>query len=165
MVPNDDGRTFNPMLYNFRVSPKTGNEKEFTLQQPFATLFDNLITVLWSVFSKNTNIQIGKIFYFLQTKKKKNTYLSESYYFFLCVSGVNQLQWALEFMRVMKTDYGYSLTMQYVVNNLEDQLLLLYAKIGQKMVENDKTAKKEQEEAEAKDKEKKGWYLYLPTYF
>lgn len=68
-------------------------------------------------------------------------------------------------MRVMKTDYGYSLTMQYVVNNLEDQLLLLYAKIGQKMVENDKTAKKEQEEAEAKDKEKKGWYLYLPTYF
>lgn len=84
MVPNDDGRTFNPMLYNFRVSPKTGNEKEFTLQQPFATLFDNLITVLWSVFSKNTNIQIGKIFLFSAKKKKKTrTYQKVIIFFYV----------------------------------------------------------------------------------
>lgn len=156
MIPNDDGHLFNPMLYNFRVSPKCGSDKEFTLQQPFATLFDNLITVLWSVFNKKTNIQIGKIV-LLPTTKKYN-YLSKMNGFFnsllfslfkICFSGVNQLQWALEFMRVMKTDYGYSLTMQYVVIELEDLLISLYAKIGQKMVENINMSKKEQEVGKA----------------
>lgn len=53
--------SFIPVLYNFRVTPPPSSNKTFALQQPFATLFDNLITVLWSVYGKNSKIQIGKL--------------------------------------------------------------------------------------------------------
>jgi len=54
--------TFHPMMYNFQVEPQlTGFRKTFALQLPFATLFDNLIAVLWSVYCKQSTFQIGKI--------------------------------------------------------------------------------------------------------
>lgn len=55
-----DESKFTPMLYHFRIRPQRSSDKPFALQQPFATLFDNLITVLWSVYNKQSKIQIGK---------------------------------------------------------------------------------------------------------
>ncbi|XP_022175687.1 uncharacterized protein LOC111037427 [Myzus persicae] len=120
---NSENFAFNPMLYNFRVAPPPGHNKTFSLQQPLATLFDNLITVLWSVYGKKSKIKIG----------------------------VNQLQWALEFLRCMKVDYGYPESIEKIVGELEEQLISLYAKVGEKMQENKR--KKDLEEIE-KEKEK-----------
>ncbi|XP_026818946.1 uncharacterized protein LOC113557570 [Rhopalosiphum maidis] len=119
--------SFSPMLYNFRVSPPPGHNKTFSLQQPFATLFDNLITVLWSVYGKKSKIQIG----------------------------VNQLQWALEFLRCMKVDYGYPESIGKIVGELEEQLISLYAKVGEKMQENKRKKDLEQMEREANEKNSK----------
>lgn len=52
---------FTPQMYKFRVAPARGNIKQFALQMPFSTLFDNLIAVLWSLYNKETKIKSGKI--------------------------------------------------------------------------------------------------------
>lgn len=41
-------------------------------------------------------------------------------------------------MRCMKVDYGYPESMEKIINELEDQLLELYAKIGKKVYETRK---------------------------
>ncbi|XP_050444426.1 uncharacterized protein LOC126847984 isoform X1 [Adelges cooleyi] len=107
------------VLYHFRVQPKATGPT-YALQQPFATLWDNLITVLWSVYGKGSKIQIG----------------------------INQLQWALEFMKCMKIDYGYPESIEKIVNELEDRLISLYAKVGQKLAENNERKKTEEEKAQ-----------------
>ncbi|XP_050426978.1 uncharacterized protein LOC126837198 [Adelges cooleyi] len=118
---------FVPVLYHFRVQPKTTG-KTYALQQPFATLWDNLITVLWSVYGKGSkNIQIG----------------------------ITQLQWALEFMKCMKVDYGYPESIEKIVNELEDQLIALYAKVGQKLHEI-KEKKAQEEKARKENEENNG---------
>lgn len=65
------------------------------------------------------------------------------------VIGVNQLQWALEFMRCMKVDYGYPESIGKIVNELENQLITLYAKVGKKIQERNK--QKEEEELNKND--------------
>lgn len=65
-APGTSGRQsikFTPQIYKFRVSPVRGNIKQYALQMPFATLFDNLIAVLWSLYNKETKIKSGKINY------------------------------------------------------------------------------------------------------
>lgn len=57
--------------------------------------------------------------------------------FLFFLVGVNQLQWALEFMKCMKSDYGYPQSIERIVGELEDQLIELYAMIGLKLYEND----------------------------
>lgn len=57
--------------------------------------------------------------------------------------GVNQLKWALEFMKCMKSDYGYPQSIERIVGELEDQLIELYAMIGIKLHENDEKLNQE----------------------
>ncbi|XP_050526569.1 uncharacterized protein LOC126897201 [Daktulosphaira vitifoliae] len=116
---------FIPVVYKFRVQPKTRG-KTYALQQPFATLWDNLITVLWSVYSKERKIQIG----------------------------ITQLQWALEFMKCMKVDHGYPESIEKIVGELEDHLIGLYAKVGQKLQDiKEKKAQKEKQQKETDENE------------
>ncbi|XP_060856065.1 uncharacterized protein LOC132933804 [Metopolophium dirhodum] len=119
--------SFSPMLYNFRVAPPPGHNKTFSLQQPLATLFDNLITVLWSVYGKKSKIKIG----------------------------INQLQWALEFLRCMKVNYGYPESIEKIVGELEEQLISLYAKVGEKMQENKRKKDLEEMEKDVNEKNSK----------
>lgn len=51
----------------------------------------------------------------------------------------------------MKVDYGYPESIEKIVGELEEQLISLYAKVGEKMQENKR--KKDLEEIE-KEKEK-----------
>ncbi|VVC27180.1 Hypothetical protein CINCED_3A018569 [Cinara cedri] len=103
--------TFNPVIYTFRTTQQTGREQAFALQQPFATLFDNLITVLWVVYYKKTSLRIG----------------------------INQLQWALQFMQCMKVDNGYPESIGKIVSDLENQLITLYAMVGKVLKEKKKS--------------------------
>lgn len=61
------------------------------------------------------------------------------------------MQWALEFLKCMKTDYNYPASIKKIVSELEDQLIQLYAKVGEKIQED--TRKKEVEQYEM-EKEK-----------
>jgi len=78
--------------------------------------------------------------------------------FFTLFTGINQLQWALEFLRCMKVDYGYPESIEKIVGELEEQLISLYAKVGEKMQENKR--KKDLEEMEKDEKTSKSEYLY-----
>lgn len=73
--------------------------------------------------------------------------------FFCTTTGVNQLQWALEFLRCMKVDYGYPETIEKIVNELEEKLITLYAKVGEKIQE--KKRKKDLEQLEKDENEVK----------
>jgi len=95
------------MLYRFRVSPLSEDPSKFALQLPFAVLFDNLITVLWAIYSKNSKNQIG----------------------------INQIQWALEFLKCMKEGYSYPASIGKIVHEIEEQLIKMYAKVGGKLHE------------------------------
>lgn len=69
---------FKPVLYNFRSPPKS-SEKRYVLQMPFAQLFDNLIAVLWSLYSQQEDKKIfsGKIYsyhYYLYNQHFVNQY-------------------------------------------------------------------------------------------
>lgn len=55
----------------------------------------------------------------------------------------------MEFMRCMKVDYGYPESIEKITNELEDQLIELYAKVGRKLQEL--REKKGQEESKKKD--------------
>lgn len=59
MSNEDEKNAFSPMLYYFRVPPIGDMNKGFSLQQPFAVLFDNLIAVLWSIYGKDSKIKVG----------------------------------------------------------------------------------------------------------
>lgn len=58
----------------------------------------------------------------------------------LRTSGINQLQWALEFMKCMKTDYTYPASMGNIVKDLEIQMIQLYSQVAEKLqeIENEK---------------------------
>lgn len=47
--------------------------------------------------------------------------------------GINQLQWALEFMKCMKTDYTYPTSMGNIVKDLEIQMIQLYSQVAEKL--------------------------------
>lgn len=70
-------------------------------------------------------------------------------------TGVNQLQWALEFLRCMKVDYGYPDSIAKIVGELEEQLISLYAKVGEKMQENKRKKDLEQIEKDVSEKNSK----------
>ncbi|XP_026819418.1 uncharacterized protein LOC113558104 [Rhopalosiphum maidis] len=91
-----------PQIYKFRVAPVRGNIKQFALQMPFSTLFDNLIAVLWSLYNKETKIK----------------------------SGINQIQWALEFLKCLKVDYNYPESIGKIVKTIEKVMIELYSKIN-----------------------------------
>lgn len=48
-------------------------------------------------------------------------------------TGINQVQWALEFLKCMKVDYSYPESIRIVVHVLEKYLLQLYAIVGEKL--------------------------------
>ncbi|XP_025191206.1 uncharacterized protein LOC112591583 [Melanaphis sacchari] len=91
-----------PKIYKFRVAPVRGNVKQFALQMPFSTLFDNLIAVLWSLYNKETTIK----------------------------SGINQMQWALEFLKCLKVDYNYPESIGKIVKTIEKVMIEIYSKIN-----------------------------------
>lgn len=66
---------------------------------------------------------------------------------------MSQLHWALEFIKCMKVDYGYPESIAKIVNELEDQLIGLYAMVGKKMYTDKQN--KELEIATKDDKETK----------
>lgn len=70
-------------------------------------------------------------------------------------TGVNQLQWALEFLRCMKVDYGYPDSIAKITGELEEQLISLYAKVGEKMQENKRKKDLEQIEKDVSEKNSK----------
>lgn len=71
---------------------------------------------------------------------------------FVCLLGITQLQWALEFMKCMKIDYGYPESIEKIVGELEDQLIGLYAKVGQKLHDiKEKKAQDDKQQKEATD--------------
>ncbi|XP_003247091.1 uncharacterized protein LOC100574014 [Acyrthosiphon pisum] len=94
--------TLRPLIYSFRVAPVRGNIKQSALQLPFSVLFDNLIAVLWSMYNKETQIR----------------------------SGINQIQWALEFLKCLKVDYNYPECIGKIVKILEKNMIELYSKIN-----------------------------------
>ncbi|VVC45954.1 Hypothetical protein CINCED_3A017099 [Cinara cedri] len=109
--------------------PQIGSDQAYALQQPFATLFDNLITVLWVVYNKKSTLKIG----------------------------INQLQWALEFMRSMKVEYGYPECIGKIVSEFEDQLIMLYSMVGKKIDENNQKNEVEISEKNVNDKSSKSF--------
>ncbi|KAL4135353.1 hypothetical protein QTP88_006968 [Uroleucon formosanum] len=94
--------TLRPKIYSFRVAPVRGNIKQSALQLPFSILFDNLIAVLWSIYNKETQMR----------------------------SGINQIQWALEFLKCLKVDYNYPESIGKIVKVLEKNMIELYSKIS-----------------------------------
>ncbi|VVC25304.1 Hypothetical protein CINCED_3A012407 [Cinara cedri] len=128
----DQNKSFKPVLYSFRVPPQNRDSSKFALQLPFATLFDNLIAVLWSVYGKDPTIR----------------------------SGINQVQWALEYMKCMKLDYSYPESIRSIIYVLEKQLMELYAQVGEKLYQSkkqelDKNTKDENEHTSQNLEEKK----------
>lgn len=150
-----------PMLYQFRVTH--GNDKTFALQQPFATLFDNLIAVLWSVYGKKSTIQIGTQQTVHSVVINTNTVAYHIYGELILFNfpGINQLQWALEFLKCMKVDYNYPASIVKIVNELEERLIKLYAKVGEKI--QDDIRKKEMKQYET-GKENNSKSKYLSKY-
>jgi hypothetical protein len=70
----------------------------------------------------------------------------------LFFTGVNQLQWALEFLKCMKVDYDYPKSINNVVTELEEQLIRLYAKIGDIMLEEEQRKEEERMERDLTSK-------------
>ncbi|CAH1732585.1 unnamed protein product [Aphis gossypii] len=106
VAPGTSGRQlvkFTPQIYKFRVSPIRGNIKQYALQMPFSTLFDNLIAVLWSLYNKETKIK----------------------------NGINQMEWALEFLKCLKVDYNYPESIGKIVKTIEKVMIELYSKISE----------------------------------
>ncbi|XP_015374785.1 PREDICTED: uncharacterized protein LOC107169506 [Diuraphis noxia] len=95
--------TLRLLLYKFCVAPVRGNIKQFALQMPYSILFDNLIAVLWSMYNKETQMRCG----------------------------INQIQWALEFLRCLKVDYSYPESIGKIVKTLEKNMIELYSKINE----------------------------------
>lgn len=63
-------------------------------------------------------------------------------------AGINQLQWALEFLKCMKVDYNYPASIEKIVNELEERLIQLYAKVGGIIQEDIRKKEMEQNEME-----------------
>lgn len=61
------------------------------------------------------------------------------------ILGINQMQWALEFLKCLKEDYSYPESIRKIVNDLEIQLIDLYAKVGEQMKKNSQEPTKEEE--------------------
>jgi len=45
--------------------------------------------------------------------------------------GINQIQWALEFLRCLKVDYSYPESIGKIVKTLEKNMIELYSKINE----------------------------------
>uniref|UniRef100_A0A2S2R7B7 Uncharacterized protein n=1 Tax=Sipha flava TaxID=143950 RepID=A0A2S2R7B7_9HEMI len=118
---------FQPLLYNFRIAPVNVDANKFALQLPFSVLFDNLITVLWSMYGKEPKIKCG----------------------------INQLRWALELLKCFRVDYRYPDSIVKIVKDLEKQIIELYAKLGG-MLQKMKAQREleEEKEIESEDVEK-----------
>jgi len=58
-------------------------------------------------------------------------------------------------LRGMKVDYGYPESIGKIVGEREEQLISLYAKVGEKMQENKRKKDLEQMEREANEKNSK----------
>lgn len=57
----------------------------------------------------------------------------------------------MEFMRCMKVDYGYPESIEKITNELEDQLIGLYAKVGRKLQELQEKRDQELNKKDAED--------------
>ncbi|KAK9502090.1 hypothetical protein O3M35_012688 [Rhynocoris fuscipes] len=98
----NDPKKFIPKLYNFKVSKCNAfNETVLASSPPFWVLVDHLVGVVWKLYSK----------------EKDGRKL-----------GIMQLQWALEFIKMIKDDRGnLTKTLEAVKNTIEDSLILKYA--------------------------------------
>lgn len=79
-------------------------------------------------------------------------------------TGINQLQWALEFLRCMKVDYGYPESIEKIVGELEEQLISLYAKVGEKIQENKRKKDLEEMEKDVNEKNEKSKHIGLRKF-
>lgn len=56
----------------------------------------------------------------------------------MSVIGINQMRWALEFLKCFRVDYSYPDSIVKIVKDVEKQIIVLYGKLGgmlQKMKE------------------------------
>lgn len=116
------------------------------------------------MYGKKSTIQIGtkQTVHSIVIKHKHVAYNDYGKLIIFDSSGVNQLLWALEFLKCMKTDYNYPASIKKIVNALEDQLIHLYAKIGEKIQEVVRKKEMEQYEME-KGKSSKSKYTFKRT--
>lgn len=63
--------------------------------------------------------------------------------------GINQMQWALEFLKCMKLEHSYPECIGKIVYELEKQLIELYSKVSEKL--NEQKMQKETEKNEDND--------------
>lgn len=78
--------------------------------------------------------------------------------FYLYYTGINQIEWALEFLKCLKIDYKYPENIGKIVKLLEKIMIELYSKINviqyKKKMEEDSSV-----EIEVKETDPKSWYL------